>query len=63
MWDEMDSIIRDQKAANGDANEAIGESAAASADWVDDSAESELAALADFLEKGFSYHVDTTNFI
>ena len=63
MWEEMESIIGGQKSANGDANEVIGEIATAAADWVDESARSELTALADFLEKGFSFHVDTTDFI
>ena len=63
MWDAMEGIVEAQKTENHDANEAIGEAATGAADWVDHSAEGELTILSDFLEKGFSYHVDTTNFI
>ena len=63
MWDTLEGIIEAQKAENSDANEEIEKAATGAADWVDDSARGELTVLSDFLEQGFSIHVDTTDFI
>lgn len=63
LLDEFDLVFSDQKTANSAANKAVGEHDAASSEWLDDAARNELAILADFLEQGFAFHVDTADFI
>ena len=63
MLADIDDYLNHQKEANSAANTAAGEHDTLSSEWLDDAARNELAILADFLEKGFAYHVDTTDFI
>ena len=70
VMDVRDGMLADlldaeeeQKGANTAANTAAGESDTAASDWLDDATRNELAILADFLAKGFAFHVDTSDFI
>ena len=63
MLDDLEEYLSAQKDANSAANTAAGEHDTESSTWPDDAARNELAILADFLEKGFAFHVDTTDFI
>lgn len=63
MLNNFDDYLNLQKDANTAANKAVGEHDTDSSEWLDDAARNELAILADFLEKGFAFHVDTTDFI
>jgi hypothetical protein len=63
MIDDISYFLTDQKEANSAANKAAGDHEKEASDWLDDAARNELAILADFLEKGFAFHVDTSDFI
>ena len=63
MSNSLDQYLEDQKTNNSNANKAAGEADTESSEWLDDAARNELAILADFLEQGFAFHVDTTDFI
>ena len=63
MSTSLDQYLEDQKTNNSNANKAAGEADTESSEWLDDAARNELAILADFLEQGFAFHVDTTDFI
>lgn len=61
--DDIEEYLDAQKDSNSAANKAAGDHDTESSTWLDDAARNELAILADFLEKGFAFHVDTTDFI
>jgi len=60
---DLEDVIAEQAASNSAANAAVGDADHHAADWLDEATHNELAILADFLEKGFAFHVDTTDFV
>ena len=63
MVTDMMDVEEDQKTANAAANAAAGETDTSASTWLDDATRNELAILADFLAKGFAFHVDTSDFV
>ena len=63
MINDMNDIEDDQKGNNSAANGAAGEANDVASDWLDTACMNELEILAEFLEKGFAYAVDTTDFV
>ena len=63
LLEDITSMIEMQKESNSAAVAEAADAEKTSADWLDDAATNELAILADFLAKGFAFHVDTTDFI
>ena len=63
MINDMNDIEDDQKQNNSAANGAAGEANDVASDWLDTACMNELEILAEFLEKGFAYAVDTTDFV
>lgn len=63
MIDDLMDVIEEQNQINSAANASAGEADALSGEWLDDAAHNELDILADFLAKGFAFHVDTTDFV
>ena len=63
LLEDITSMIAMQKESNSAAVTDAADAEKTSADWLDDAATNELAILADFLAKGFAFHVDTTDFI
>jgi hypothetical protein len=63
MHDDLHDVIHEQDTANAAANAQAGDADEAAGDWLDEATHNELHILADFLEKGFAFHVDTSDFI
>ena len=63
MLEDITSMISMQKEANVAAQKEADMKEDDSAEWLDEAATNELAILADFLAKGFAFHVDTSDFI
>ena len=63
MLDDLCDIEATQKGNNSAANDAAGEADDVASDWLDTACRNELEILADFLEKGFSFAIDHTDFI
>ena len=63
LLEDITGMIEMQKESNSAAVAEAADAEKTSADWLDDAATNELAILADFLAKGFAFHVDTTDFI
>ena len=63
MIDDMIDIINDQKELNKAAKTAGDEADTEAGEWLDEATRNELAILSEFLQQGFAYHVDTTDFI
>ena len=63
MLEEIVSMINMQKDSNSKAVTEAADKEKEAADWLDDAATNELAILADFLAKGFAFHVNTEDFI
>jgi len=63
MWENLQAIEGAQNQANRLANDGIGHFDQESGVWLDEVATVEMGTLAEFLEKGFAFHVDTTDFI
>ena len=63
MLEDIVSMINMQKDSNSAAVTEAADKEKEAADWLDDAATNELAILADFLAKGFAFHVDTSDFI
>ena len=63
MNEDIVAMIAMQKESNAAAVTDAATKESESADWLDEAATNELAILADFLAKGFAFHVDTSDFI
>lgn len=63
MLEDIVNMINMQKDNNSAAVTEAADKEKESADWLDDAATNELAILADFLAKGFAFHVNTEDFI
>jgi hypothetical protein len=63
MHDDLDDVLNDQDDENKAAVKASEEADDAAAEWLDEATHNELGILADFLEKGFAFHVDTSDFV
>ena len=63
MHEDICDIEATQKGNNSAANDAAGDADDVAGDWLDTACRNELEILADFLEKGFSFAIDHTDFI
>lgn len=63
MHDDLDDILNDQADDNKAAVKASEDADDAAAEWLGEATHNELGILADFLEKGFAFHVDTSDFV
>ena len=63
MLEDITTMIGMQKESNTAAVTDAADAEKSAADWLDEAATNELAILADFLAKGFAFHVDTSDFI
>ena len=63
LTDALMDIQSDQANNNQKANTAVQDAADEAREWLDTAASNELTILADFLEQGFAFHVDTSDFI
>lgn len=63
MHDDIDDILNDQADINTEAIKSGDEADDAALDWLSEATHNELGTLADFLEKGFAFHVDTSDFV
>ena len=63
LTDALMDIQSDQANNNQKANTAVQDASDEAREWLDTAASNELTILADFLEQGFAFHVDTSDFI
>ena len=63
MNDDISDVQNDQATQNSAAIAAAGDADAEAGEWLDEATHNELDILAEFLEKGFAFHVDTSDFI
>ena len=63
MLEDITTMIDMQKESNTAAVADAADKEKDSGEWLDEAATNELAILADFLAKGFAFHVDTSDFI
>jgi len=63
MFDDLEDIVNEQDDLNAAAIVAAQAADDAAGDWLDEATHNELGVLADFLEKGFAFHVDTSDFV
>lgn len=63
MHDDIDDILNDQADINAEAIKSADEADDAALEWLSEATHNELGTLADFLEKGFAFHVDTSDFV
>jgi hypothetical protein len=63
MVDDLTDVQNDQDTANKAATQTTADLDDAAGEWLDEATHNELDVLADFLEKGFAFHVDTSDFV
>jgi len=63
MDEDLEDVVNDQEEFNKTATAAAGDADEAAGEWLDEATHNELGVLADFLEKGFAFHVDTSDFV
>lgn len=63
LFRDLMDIQDQQKVDNSAATAAAGEAEDIADNWLYDATHNELSILSDFLEKGFAFHVDTTDFV